>query len=139
MLKRTHLLSVADIERLVQQPERHEEYGSLMLCTIMEPTEIIESAKKDRNRFDPKSFLYNWESFREQSALVVLPLDIDCLLRSLFEYSEEGIAMNLWGQAIAPGLTSERLIGRIVRRLALRPSIENWWEDELYDEMEAWY
>ena len=96
-------------------------------------------AKKGRNRFDPKSFLYNWESFREQSALVVLPLDIDCLLRSLFEYSEEGIAMNLWGQAIAPGLTSERLIGRIVRRLALRPSIENWWEDELYDEMEAWY
>lgn len=70
------------------------------------------------------------------SVVHVIGLDQDALLRGLFDY-EEGSKddMQLWGEITDCTIPPDRTI----RRIILRPSNMNWWENDLYQVMEDWF
>jgi len=135
-----HLLSVSEVERLLDHPERSTDYSSLLLCTVMEPLEAAEKIRKRGQGVDSEGLKKRWQALLEQAhALTVEPLDDASLARSLFRYSDTYVVLGLWPEVIAEGLTAEGLITRLVRRLILRPSAATWWDEDLYQEMESWY
>lgn len=136
---RTRLLSRSEIEGIAERPDQCQSYGALLLCTIMEPIELTDHAKKGRWHLDQVRFLAVWRTLVLEGAVIVAGLDANCLIRSLFDRSEDDLVIGLWSGAVAEGLTSDELLGRIVRRLILRPSEQNWWEPDLFGEMENWY
>lgn len=139
MIEETYLLPVSEVERLVRHSGNLSQQEGLLLCTIMEPIEVIDSAKKGRIRLTREDFLKGWNVMMQQPPLTIVPLDAECLARSLFERTDEQMVVGLWSGVEATGLTADGLIGRIVRRLILRPCEANWWESCLFDEMESWY
>lgn len=135
-----HLLSVSEVEKLLQHPERSGDFSSLLLCTVMEPLEVGEKTRKRMPGVDSEGFKRRWKALLEQApALTIEPLDDACLARSLFHYSETYVVLGLWPEVVAEGLTAEGLIAHLVRRLILRPSTTTWWDEDLYQEMESWY
>lgn len=135
-----HLLSVSEVEKLLEHPERSTAYSSLLLCTVMEPLEAAEKIRKQGQGVDSEGFKKRWKALLEQApALTVEPLDDASLTRSLFRYSETYVVLGLWPEVVAEGLTAQGLIARLVRRLILRPSAATWWDEDLYREMESWY
>ncbi|QLQ06691.1 MAG: hypothetical protein HZY76_12005 [Anaerolineae bacterium] len=135
-----HLLSVSEVEGLLQRPERYNSFSPILLCTVMEPLEAGEKIRKQKPGAGSEDFKRRWKTLLEQASnLIVGPLDDACLARSLFRYSEPFVVLDLWPEVIAEGLTAEGLIARLVRRLILRPSDETWWDEEPYHEMESWY
>lgn len=139
MIVEACLLSPSDVEHLAQRPERSSRYGSLQLCTIMEPIEVIDSAKKGRNKATCEEFLRGWIAMTRQMPLMVVTLDAERLTRSLFERTDEQLVVSLWPGVEATGLTANDLIGRIVRRLILRPYEYDWWGPQPFETMEGWY
>ncbi len=129
----TTLLSTADLERLLHRRSLPEREG-LFLCTVMEPLQIADTILKDRSCLNWSEFLSEYRSAEVSERLHIAPLDADCLHRALFEHSESYDVIGLWSAVCERGLPPDRT----VRRLILRPSEETWWEDELYDAMEAW-
>jgi hypothetical protein len=139
MIEESYLLPVSEVERLMRHSGNPSQQNRLLLCTIMEPIEVIDSAKKRRIRLTREDFLQGWSVMMQQLPLTIVPLDGECLARSLFERTDEQMVVGLWSGVEATGLTADGLIGRIVRRLILRPCEANWWEPWLFDEMENWY
>jgi hypothetical protein len=132
---RTRLLSHSDLERFAQEPAAINDEQSPLLCTIMEPVQVADAVIKCRLHLNWTEFLTGWRRIMEGGRLSVIPLDGDCLNRALFERSDSHVVTGLWVGAC------DRMVApdRTIRRLILRPSGQNWWEDDLYDEMEAWY
>lgn len=134
-LVRTRLLSHTDVERLVQDQRAFDQEELLLLCTVMEPVQVVDAVVKRRSHLDWLEFRTGWHALTGQQRLYIAPLDIDCLNRALFERAGPNDVTGLWPPVHGQGLPPDRT----VRRLILRPSDETWWEDELYGAMEAWY
>ena len=133
---KTKLIGASEVEKLVRKPESYEEHSVFFLCTVVEPLEVIEIAKKTPQRLSVNDFLKGWETFKALTHPYVAPLDESCLKRSLFEHEDRYQIIGLWREVIHYPST----IQRVARRLILRPSEENWWQDQekVYEEMEAW-
>lgn len=129
---KTRLLSVAEVEELLRCTEFRQQSEEPLLCTIVELVLLADLAKKSRARLDWHDFLIGLE--RAKSYLPIASLDVACLTESLFErladYSVAGLWSQLGGSKPGPDVT--------LRRLILRPSLSNWWEPDLLNEIQAW-
>lgn len=130
----TRLLSPGQIEKMIRRPHLSDESSDRIdLCTVMDLLEVAEDARKQRGQLNLTAFREGWQPVKNQ--LYVAELDQDCLNRSFFERDQASVVTGIWP------LATGRVPGpeRTVRRLILRPSVQTWWDDEHFTEMEAWY
>jgi hypothetical protein len=126
---RTKLLSIEEVEDLLECPQRFALCQEPLLCTIVELVLLADAAKKGRTHLDWYEFLGRLKEV--SSYLAVAALDASRLWESLFQRTDDYTVIGLWnalgGAELDPGVT--------VRRLILRSSPANWWEPELFDEI----
>ena len=99
----------------------------------MEPLEVLENTKKRETELAPQEFLESWKHHKDEFTLC--ELGSDELRNALFEESEFDLPHTLWKEIKNKNTRSEDTPARSVRRLILRPSENNWFPEELYDEM----
>lgn len=136
-----HLLSFAELEKLIcKRQASNSTTNDVLHCTAMEYVEVVERLKKSDDHDCLQRFC------REENIdihnLAVWPLD-DCRLQqSLFEYSDDLDICGIWAgfnpAAPADGALRDK-IGRLVRRLILRPTSDYQGDIDLYAQMESWY
>jgi hypothetical protein len=129
---RIKLLTVDQIEQLLQSIGNPQQHDDLLFCTIMDPLEIADSVRKGRHRFIWNDFELGWHTFHQHPSVFVASLDAQSLSRSLFEWSEDDRVTGLWADAIGHTTTPNQTVCRLI----LRPSPENWWDEQIYFEME---
>lgn len=135
------LLSFAELERLIcRRPESSPTTNEVLYCTAMEYVEVVERLKKSDNHDALQRFCHEENS--DTQNLAVLALDDGRLQQSLFEYSDELDVCGIWAgfnpAAPAEGALRNK-IGRLVRRLILRPTPDSQGDADLYAQMESWY
>lgn len=136
-----HLLSFAELERLICKGRASgSKTNEVLHCTAMEYVEVVERLKKSDDHDCLQRFC------REENIdihnLVVWTLD-DCRLQqALFEYSDDLDVCGIWTgfnfASPAEGALRDK-IGRLVRRLILRPTSDYQGDVDLYTQMESWY
>lgn len=130
------LLSRPELEDLLRRPTDFQPGEELGICTIVEPVLLADLLAKGKSSLDWSVFQQGWDTLLQRGLFVAL-LDSDCLQRSLFERSDFSTVMGLWDEACDRARSPAP--EQSVHRLILRPSEENWWGDECYNQMESWY
>jgi hypothetical protein len=128
---RTKLLSRADLQEILRCAEGQPPGEELLLCTIVDIVLEADLAKKGRSRLDWDDFIAGLA--RTQHRFNIASLDGDCLAEALFERADNYWVTGLWGQLGGHELSPDDTL----RRIILRPSPSNWWEAELFDEIQA--
>jgi hypothetical protein len=135
------LLSFAELEKLIRKgQESNSTANEVLYCTTMEYVEIVERLKKSGDHDGLRRFCRD-ESIAIRN-LVVFELDDGRLQQSLFEHSDEMDVCGIWNGFTSAAPTQGALrdkIGRLVRRLILRPTPDLQGDADLYTQMEAWY
>ena len=112
----------------------------MLHCTAMEYVEIVERLKKSGDHDSLQRFCR--EETIDIRNLAIWGLDDSRLQQSLFEYSDDLDICGIWTgfnpAAPADGALRDK-IGRLVRRLILRPTADYQGDADLYAQMETWY
>jgi hypothetical protein len=145
MTIRTLLFTRADVERqflLINNPpetykQNHTEV--IGICPIVEFFELCELIKKGKIRANLTSFRENMQAFQDRlvkpGKVIIIDLDQNRLVNSLFEWNDDHIVTGLWSPAANRKISPTHS----VRRLLLRPSDQNWWDGDIYAAAEAIY
>lgn len=140
-----YLMTHDQIENCLQEAQGYdtsdpESEKAIGLCPVTELLELCEMIKKHHltslASFKQRIDAIPSEGIRCDSLLaVIIPLDQQRLVDSLFERDDQFRVNNLW----APGSDGEVRCMHSVRRLLLRPTEQTWWDHYVYDLAEELY